>query len=82
MKSDFFDFRTIREDYDTEFKASEGKDGNGNLPKCIWETYSAMANTEGGMIFLGVKELNNGSFKICFATLEDGEKIENLKKNA
>ena len=73
MKPDFFDFETIREDYEIEFKSGEGKDGNGSLPKCIWETYSAMANTEGGMIFLGVKELKNGSFD--FVGVKDFNKV-------
>ena len=73
MKPDFFDFRTIREDHDTEFKSGEGKDGNGNLPKCIWETYSAMANTEGGVIFLGIKELKNDSFD--FIGVKDFNKV-------
>jgi len=73
MKPDFFDFETIREDYDLEFKSGEGKDGNGSLPKCIWETYSAMANTEGGMIFLGVKELKNGFFE--FVGVKDFNRV-------
>lgn len=73
MKSDFFDYKSIREDVDTEFKSAEGKDGNGSLPKCVWETYSAMANTEGGMIFLGIKELKNRSFD--FVGVKDCDKV-------
>lgn len=49
MELDFFEFKTLREDCDIEFKSGEGKDGKGSLPKCIWDTYSAMANTEGGV---------------------------------
>jgi len=63
MEPDFFDLDTLQEDYDVEFKAGEGKDGMGKLPRSLWETYSAMANTEGGLIFLGVKELKNGLYE-------------------
>lgn len=57
---DFFDIASLREDYDVEFKAAGGKDGKGELPKSFWETYSAMANTHGGYILLGVKEDKQG----------------------
>lgn len=39
------------ESVDLEFKSARG-----GLPHSLWHTYSAMANTKGGVIFLGVED--------------------------
>ena len=53
------DFELIRESIDLECKLAAGRDGKGALPKDFWPTYSAFANTNGGIVLLGIREKRN-----------------------
>jgi predicted HTH transcriptional regulator len=57
------DIDLLRESVDLECKLALGQDGQGKLPKDFWPTYSAMTNTEGGLILLGVQQ-KKGHFQI------------------
>ncbi|MEO5327502.1 MAG: putative DNA binding domain-containing protein [Magnetococcus sp. THC-1_WYH] len=56
------DLDSLRESWDCEAKTAGGRDGRGQVPASLWATYSAMANTEGGIILLGVRENREGHF--------------------
>ena len=48
------DFAGLAESFDLECKAAQGRHGRGELPEDFWKSYSAMANTDGGVIVLGI----------------------------
>src|SRR3984957_4389444 len=47
---------SLSESVDVECKLATGADGKGQLPRDFWPTYSAFANTHGGVIMLGLQE--------------------------
>ena len=54
---DLNEFNSYREDNRREVKKAEG-----GLPKSLWDTYSSMANTYGGVIICGIGERADGSW--------------------
>jgi len=54
------DILALKESYEIECKSAQGKDGKGKVPDSFWDTYSSFANTEGGQVYLGLKEVENG----------------------
>ncbi len=58
----------LGEDFEIEFKSARG-----GVPCSLWESYGAFANTEGGVIVLGVRQ--RGSNRLEIQGLEDADKI-------
>jgi len=50
------DLSLLRESISLECKLANGRDGKGALPEDFWPTYSAMANADGGVVVLGLRE--------------------------
>lgn len=59
------------ENSEVEFKSAKG-----GLPESFWETFSAFANTNGGIIVLGIKEKNG----IFMPDGLDKQQIDTYKK--
>jgi len=57
------DITTLSETLGLECKLAAGRDGKGQLPADFWPTYSAFANSRGGIILLGVQE-KQGRFSL------------------
>lgn len=62
---DLNELKTYKEGNRLEAKRALGRDGQGELPRSVWETVSAFANTSGGVIVLGVTERkDDGGFVV------------------
>lgn len=71
-KKDISKILSIGENYEIEFKEAKKQ-----MPKSLWSTYSAFANSQGGKIVLGIKE--DKTTKLC--SLEGIENIDNILKD-
>lgn len=50
------DIEALSESVDLECKLAAGRNGKGQLPTDFWPTYSAFANTHGGIVLLGLRK--------------------------
>lgn len=71
--NDQVDLLTLSESAELEFKLAQGQDGKGKLPDDFWPTYSAMANSRGGYVVLGVREKKG---KLTLAGIADVETVQ------
>ncbi len=66
------DLALLHESISLECKLANGRDGKGALPEDFWPTYSAMANADGGVVVLGLRE-RKGQFELV--GVENADKV-------
>ncbi len=64
MGLDYFQIAALTEGLDFEVKKASGRDGQGQLPENFFDTYSSMANAEGGVVLLGIEEKPDHTFDV------------------
>ncbi len=80
MALDSIEIIGLTEGFDFEAKKAAGRDGTGQLPDSFFTTYSAMANTEGGIVLLGIEQITAGQFQV-FGILNPDKVIKELWSN-
>lgn len=48
----------------SEHNMLECKEAQSGMPKSLWDTYSSFANTNGGIILLGIKQIAEADFVV------------------
>lgn len=74
---DSYEILDLTEGFDFEAKKAAGRDGRGQLPDSFFPSYSAMSNTEGGVVLLGIEEVAGDQFQV-FGIVNPAKVIKEL----